>query len=139
MILYLDSLRSVRRKTLPGRLLSGMCLGKWRAHGDGYVPAILPNPHDLTAVMRGRITASEYRRRLEGLYQGWGEEMNRPQILSARDHADLGMVQDGDTIVCACPRPGPQRRHLFCHLEVAAPYMAGGVMEIRLYGQLVKP
>ena len=138
MILYLDSLRSIRRRSLPGRLLSGMALGRFRAIGAGYVPAVLPLAGDVNAVMRGRISARTYRTRLEARYQWWGQEMSRPAVISAVDNALLGTVQNGDTIVCACPRRGdPARRHPFCHLEVVAPYLMTPGVTLVLYGQAV--
>ena len=140
MILHLDSLRSISRETLPGRLLSGMCLGKWRDIGDGFVPVVLPSTADLRAVLSRRMTHEEYKRRLIRTYVKHGpEEMIRPVVLS-KDWAMLGMVQDGDTIVCACPRPGPKRKHPFCHLEVVTPFLVSAAygVDVTLYGRLFR-
>jgi hypothetical protein len=44
------------------------------------------------------------------------------------------VVQDGDTLVCTCPRPdSPKRTHL-CHLEILAPALSDAGWRVVLYG-----
>jgi hypothetical protein len=115
---------------------------RWFELGDGRCLDAAPGRDDFEAVNAGRISPDEYRSRCEsrwdychdqdGLAPGrllWGREPGYPAA---------GNVEDGDTLICSCPRIDSPKRTRQCHLEWLAPYLVRAGWDVVLYGRLLE-
>jgi hypothetical protein len=96
----------------PGRVLGIMARPRSWEHGDGCVPDLMPHPDDLLELRDGRISIGTYRARLLArlrvAYKARGG-LGPGQLWMA----DGDIVQDGDTLCCACSRD--EARDGRCH------------------------
>lgn len=136
--IYLDT---IRHKTGPGRHLSAMASPEWASKGEGWCYCAAPPAPAFRAVFRGEITADAYRGALADDHQFW-DDFYAPGKLFFYPPGPNGttapeiLVEDGDVLFCACPRPGDlKRKHPFCHLEVLAPVLRRWGWRVVLYGQ----
>lgn len=100
--------------------------------GARILPTGAATVEDLVAHRRQEISTEEYFRRFRALLDHRVVyDLLSPGRLGARDR----LVQDGDTLVCTCPRPDSPRRLHRCHLEELAPYLERARWQIVLYGE----
>ncbi len=133
----------------PGRKISVMATPrKPYQFGDVCAPLLMPYEDDLVELRREQITEREYFLRLAVSLAGrWNEGQLAPGELGVADSAwwfrgrkfrlpDEGaaLVQDGDSLLCVCARPGPKRTHR-CHVELVAEYLVRAGWDVVLYGQ----
>jgi hypothetical protein len=129
----------------PGRRLSIMARPRAWEHGDGRVRGLMPTAVDLGLVRAGEITVAEYRRRFEaGLVARFlppGELRFTPESDSALDlraESLTQLVEDGDTLCCACSREAAARGE--CHRVWVAAALAAAGWRVLLDGaELVTP
>lgn len=151
--LYLTN-QSSKRHHGPGRLVCAMAKPNRHHRGDGRCLACTPFGDDLAA-LRAAIAGPNdegqhhaalalYRARFEGWCNNRAA-LGRyaPGALAFVTWADSetmaseALVADGDTIFCACSRPGSPRRKSPCHVELITPYLVRAGWDVRLDGRLV--
>lgn len=138
--LYLTNLPS-RKWHGPGRKVCAMANPRHFERGDGSCSALAPARADLEAIRACSIDLGTYRARFEArlkesrlephaLRFDFGEE----EILD--DGSSPGVhLRDGDTVFCACARPGSRARHNRpCHIEIAAPFLVLAGWDVLLDG-----
>lgn len=109
---------SSRKLHGPGRRWTIMALPRRWELGEGRVEHLTPRVEDLDAVRNGRIDIAEYHRRflehvlayLLACGEQWGETAHLGCDVSVGlfavvdEDGNTAMVQDGDTLCCACSR-----------------------------------
>lgn len=129
---------SSRAQHGPGRRLCAMARPRWWEHGDGWVLSVAPSELDLADWQAGRLSLDEYRVRYEELIADAADILPPGRLCFARPPARRGQpVQDGDTLLCACPRPDSPRYVRSCHLSWLAPYLVRAAWRVVLYGEEV--
>ena len=141
--LYLTNLSS-RKHHGPGRKVCAMANPRHFERGDGSCSALAPARADLAAIRECSIDLGTYRVRFEArlkesrlephaLRFDFGDE----EILD--DGSSPGAhLRDGDTVFCACARPGSKARHNRpCHLEIAVPFLVPAGWDVLLDGRRV--
>jgi len=114
-------------------------------HGDGKCNVATPPASAFGALRDKRITMDEYRERCEAWWLAL-EEISKfvpgrmRCVIKGEDgrHSNWA-VEDGDTLLCACARPGSPRRTHECHLEWLAPFLVRAGWRVVLYGSEVTP
>lgn len=151
--LYLTNLSSKKHHG-PGRVVCAMANPAKHHRSDGRCLACAPFADDLTAV-RGALAGPDDKgqhRAALAAYRGafeagcddravvgrfapgalsfvtWGNSGNR---------ASSQHVTDGDTLFCACARPGSPKRRTPCHIELLVPYLVRAGWDVRLDGDRV--
>lgn len=126
----------------PGRTLCGMTAPRSWEKGDGRVFSVAPDVDLLHQVKRGEIGHDLYFERYAHRLAHPGDEVGYgPGQLRIHNPGDThpwgdGRVADGDTICCACARPGSPKRTHPCHLEWLAPHLVrAGWETVVLYGR----
>ncbi len=136
----------------PGRKLCAMAEPRDHELGDGTVPSVHPDLGNLVQVRARKMSWREY---LVYTHVKLSRACRHgdlvPGTLAVLDsvalHRELlevplagpdGLVQDGDTLLCACPRRGSTNWERPCHLEVAALYLARSGWSVVLYGRVLK-
>lgn len=124
----------------PGRRLCAMDAPRRWEHGDGRCPWAAPRHLDFGRWRTGRLSLDGYR---ECCDRWFARSLEAGQMTPGLMHAytrDLYqayryfVVSDGDTLLCACPRPdSPKRRHP-CHLEWLAHFLVRAGWGVVLYG-----
>ena len=131
--LYLTNL-STRRHHGPGRLLCAMVAPRWWERQDGLVGMATPTIGDLRQVQQtGDLSA--YRTACEETWGRWfgsgmrlrAETWTHPRVSSK--------VVDGDTLFCACARPGSPKRKHPCHLEILVPFLVRAGWDVVIDGR----
>jgi hypothetical protein len=127
----------------PGRRLCAMARPRAWERGDGWCSEVAPNGSDLRAWQAGGLTLEEYRSRYEArlaALDGYGCLCPGLLWYGMEGHYPLksAFVQDGDALLCACPRPDSPRRTHSCHLEWLAPYLVRAGWRVLLYGVEVR-
>lgn len=102
---------------------------RWE-QGVGRVFAATPPPHLVSGALDGSVSIGDYRAACEAI---WAENDYRPGHL----RADGMGVLDGDSLLCACARPGSPKRTHPCHLELLAPYLVRAGWDVVLHGQRI--
>lgn len=140
--LFLTNLSS-RKWHGPGRKVCAMANPRHFERGDGSCSALTPARADLEAVRACSIDLGTYRARFEArlkesrlephaLRFDFGEE----EILD--DGSSPGAhLRDGDTVFCACARPGSPSRRTPCHMEICAPFLVRAGWDVMIDGMLV--
>lgn len=138
--LHLTNLAS-RTQHGPGRRLCAMARPRQWEHGDGKIMVAMPMGYDLDAIHKGEIDLDTYRERCVAAFTYRHVEQDRftPGRLRAVVPHEDGRhhnvpVVDGDTLFCACARPGSPKRTHPCHLEWLAPFLAAVGWSVVLYG-----
>ena len=128
---------SSRAQHGPGRKLCAMARPRRWERGDGRCAMAAPAEADLPDLQRGRLTEAGYRAELVQLWaRALPLGMLAPDCLGWRDHlSKLHRVQDGDSLLCSCPRPDSPRRTHQCHLEWLAPFLVRVGWDVVLYGR----
>lgn len=116
--------------------------------GDGTVPALHPDLDDRRRLKRGTISLREYliryRVRLSHALQRGELGPGQLQAASGWSWFAAGefdppvgghLVQDGDSLLCSCPRRGSPRWRHPCHTEIAAEYLCRAGWGVTIYGQ----
>lgn len=127
--LYLSNWSSARSKGHhgPGRKWTIMARPRRWEHGEGVVPALVPCPEDLAAAKSGEISVLEYQRRFVAMVQKLDRAVADRQLAPGKLRAYLTgerqfgpgvVVQDGDTLCCACSRDAAAKSE--CHRAWAA-------------------
>ncbi|MDP3908877.1 MAG: hypothetical protein Q8Q14_00660 [Gemmatimonadales bacterium] len=99
--------------------------------GDGLVPALVPRVEDLDAIRLGVIDFGEYRRRyVVGVVADLSPGALMAQLWA--DPRDLGPVQDGATLICACSQTEAAAGR--CHRVFAADLLATAGWRVVLDG-----
>ncbi len=149
-VLYLTNLSS-RKWHGPGRLICAMAKPPHHHRGDGRCLSCAPFADDLAAVreaLAGPDDAGQHRAAL-AVYRGAFEagcddrvavDRYLPGSLSwvvwasggARAYQEI--VNTGDTLFCACARPGSKARRTPCHLELLVPYLVRAGWDVMLDG-----
>lgn len=132
--LYIGHL-SAKRTHGPGRLLCAMANPRRFERGYPRVRWVAPTRESLERVQRTGDLAS-YR---------WTYERRRQEFLGngflSPGRLDLGangdLVENGDTLFCACARPGSRRRTHPCHLELLVPFLVQAGWDVVLDGRRV--
>jgi hypothetical protein len=106
---------SSRKLHGPGRRWSIMAKPRHWEQGDGLAVGLVPRVADLEAVQHGEIDLAEYRRRfLAKLEERQPWQPLEPGRLYAKRHVrDQTIIQDGDTLCCACSCEAADRGE--CH------------------------
>ncbi len=116
--------------------------------GDSCAPLLMPCGQDLVELRREQITEREYFLRLAvKLAERWNDGLLKPGALGVADSTwwyrgrefrlppeGSAWVQDGDSLLCVCARPGPSRTHR-CHVELVAEYLVRAGWDVVLYGR----
>ena len=143
--LYLTNLSS-RKHHGPGRKVCAMANPRRFEQGDGRCSRLAPAKADLLAVQAGSMGLAEYRRRVEEHIRPDGPEDYGLAPGGLRfdfeDADDQGYepgvhLRDGDTLFCACARPGSSRRRHPCHIELLPPFLVRAGWDVRIDGILV--
>jgi len=134
--LYLTNWGS-KTKHGPGRKLRAMAAPRRWEHGDGQVALAAPTLAALRLVqMTGDL--SGYRRLLE---DRWGQVSRHfspnHMVIRESNGGFLQYVVDGDSLLCACARPGSKVRKHPCHLELLVPFLVRGGWDVMLDGKRV--
>ncbi|MFH1570992.1 MAG: hypothetical protein ABIL09_23570 [Gemmatimonadota bacterium] len=128
----------------PGRRLCAMARPRAWEHGDGTCNVARP-PESAFLAWRNGQDLDAYRARVlewwSGLEEAGKFEPGRLRCILPRPDGrhDNVAVADGDTLLCACPRPDSPRRTHPCHLEWLAPYLVRAGWGVILYGSEVTP
>lgn len=95
---------SSRKLHGPGLALTIMAAPRAWEHGDGRVPALIPDLDDLRAVRAGTIPWTEYRARFEARFETrLSKHIIAPGLAQCvLTSGRLFPVRDGDTLCCAC-------------------------------------
>ncbi len=108
--------------------------------GDGAVPHLFPNPRDLEAVRSGAMNLDTYREQyLERMRTHYREGALRPgrlrAIATGSNRLGAALVQDGDTLCCACSKAKALAGA--CHRVWAATALAHSGWRVVLDGEVV--
>jgi hypothetical protein len=121
---------SSRKLHGPGRRLTIMAKPRVWEHGDGAVPAAIPNPEWLDGAKSGRIPMAEYHLLIAGRLRGY--DLTPRRLMSS-----VGPVEDGDTLCCACSRDEAAAGR--CHRVWVAAALARAGWRVLLDGAEVAP
>lgn len=126
---------SSRTQHGPGRAWCVMASPRSWEHGHGRIGLLAPQLQDLQLVKAGRISHREYFNRYAGgLRPALLSGALAPGKLQAVADGVGVLVDDGDTLCCACARPGSAARQHRCHLEELAPILREAGWQVVLYG-----
>lgn len=119
----------------PGRKLTIMISPRHWEEGEGSVPWLTPSFDDLRAVRCARISPQEYRRRFEAALAVHASRGNLApgELAVAAPESGYGVVEDGDTLCCACSRDEAAAGR--CHRAWAAPALVAAGWRVVLDGQ----
>lgn len=124
---------SSRKQHGPGRRLCAMALPRAWEKGDGKVSMVAPRAEDLLAIKDGTLSVEVYQARYRMMLR---RQVSQTGIGPGQLVLDRGdPVEDGDTLLCACPRPDSPRRHHECHIEWLAPFLRRAGWRVVLYGE----
>ncbi len=126
----------------PGKVWSIMAVPREWEYGDGSVPALRPRKEAVLAAHAGTLSREEYRARfldprLSGVYMlGEFELSMRPGEMIAFPEGSLlehVLVQDGDSLCCACGRKKAAQNR--CHRTLSAALLTKFGWEVYLDGE----
>lgn len=136
--LYLSNWSSHRTPGMhgPGRKWTIMANPRAWERGEGAVRWLTPNTDDLLTVKAGNMGVDEYRLRCETRWDSCAGG-HRPGVLRAifpevRRAGRLVVVEDGDTLCCACSVA--EARAGRCHRTWAAPFLVRAGWRVVLDG-----
>ncbi len=138
----------------PGRLICAMANPAKHHRGDGRCLACAPFGDDLAwvlEVLAGPDDAGQHRAVLAAYRGAFEGRCNSRAALGRFAPGSLSFVTwrgpdarpseekvaDGDTLFCACARPGTPKRRTPCHVEILVPYLVRAGWDVRLDGRLV--
>lgn len=110
------------RKLHHGHVYSIMARPRAWEHGEGSVSDLVPNASWLCEVQRGACTMAQYRAAFEErLERSIAAGDLAPGFLKADGRRSFRVVEDGDTLCCACSVIAAKIER--CHRAWAAPFL----------------
>lgn len=124
----------------PGRKLCAMAAPRRWERGYGGIYCCSPTMKALREVQRTWDLA-EYRFACESWFRSFRGEDDRMRpgelVCFYWGREGTGPVNDGDSLLCACARPGSPKRTHPCHLELLTPFLVRAGWDVVLHGRRV--